>query len=341
MPAPASPSPPPAGPAGRPGPGHRRPGRPVRRSGAGVVALVALLAVAGCGLRLESGPPPLPSPGPDDVARQAAARGAEALADLATQVRATTADDADEAPLLDRLAAEATHHVSALGGVWRPPAWATPTESPGEELPAGLAGVVESLTTQAERTCADASAVGEADLATILASMCLAQDAARADLLAGTGREETSTTAGRSVDPEALVEDLVGTGEAVALAGALDAAAFALEVSAARASGGDRQDLRARAAALRSESVVLLTAADVLGTAADPRRAAYELPDAWTDDGVASLAATVETGVLAAWAAVVADAAPDVRAGVLDRMGTAYDQARRWGAPAQPLPGLD
>jgi hypothetical protein len=285
---------------------------------------VIVLALTGCGVRLDTPPPALPSPGADETARQGAAERATAVAALA-QEAATDAAGADVA-VLDRIASDARAHADALGGVWAPPDWATtagmptptpsPTSGPGETAPPvaptstaqpapadpsdrtgppaapGAADVARALAASAERTCADAVAVEPADLASLLASICLAQRRGATALgdavpdLAGTPGAEERAAALAAADLDAL-----------ALSRALDAAGFALEVAAARSAGATRDDLVERAEDHRTTAELLLEAAGVLSTDEDPRRAAYDLEDGRAEP------ADVESGVLAAWSA--------------------------------------
>jgi hypothetical protein len=332
-----------------------RPGaEPARRAAAAVAALIVAVLTAGCGVRLESPPPDLPSPDAAEAARQGAASRAQAVALLAEA--AVPAADAEVAGALGRVAADARTHVEELGGVWAPPAWATatpgPTPSGGAGTPsstppqgASAADVVADLAASAEITCADALAAGPADLAALLASMCLAQTGAAQDLAAAARLAAPATpTALAPADdpgalPEALLHEVGAAPGAAALGRALDAAGFALEVTAARTPGTQRGELADLAEAHRIEGRAVLAAAGVLGGTDDPRRAAYDLPDGMDTDPDA-VVAVVEGDVLEAWTSIVGLVGGEARAGALAEMAAAADRARAGGGAPSPLPGL-
>lgn len=316
------------------------------RSPVPAVALTVLLT--GCGVRIDGPPPALPSPSPAETMRQAAAERAEELIALAEA--AAPLAPADE-EVLERVAGDSRDHLVALGGLWEPPEWATPSPrastgtiaegSPTDGRSAGPsagpvmepAEVVRALAEAADAACADATGAEPADLAAVLASICLAQRRSVAELrgstpeLPGAGQPEEERE-------QVLFSALAGVPDAADLALALDSAGFALEVAAARAEPGTRSALAARAAWHREAAELLVQATGSVGTAADPRLAAYALGGAAVDTG------EVEADVLSAWSAVVGDVRGDAREAVLLEMSRADDAARSWGAPHDPLPGL-
>ena len=319
-------------------------GRAAHRRGRWTVVVVAtVLAVSGCGVRLDSPPPPLPTAGPAEAARQAAAQRSERLAALATSVLGGAGEGDAE---LERVAEQAAEHVVALGGVWVPPDWAEPTGAgepagPSEPTdpasaaspdPPTAADVARALLASAESTCGDAITVDPADLATLLASICLAQDRAATSL--GEALGDPPGMPGPAEREAALRAAVEAVPETSSLARSLDAAGCALEVEAARSTGPARTELADRARAHRATALLLLETAGTLGTAEDPRRAAYSL------DEDASDPAAVETEVLAAWTAVVGSVPAAVRGAALAEMVTAERAAHEWGAPATTFPGL-
>lgn len=328
-------------------------GRPWVRLAGGVGAVVVVASLAGCGLRLETPPPPLPSPGVAETARQGASTRADALATLA---RSAVGEGA-VAAALGRVADDAAAHLATLGGVWTPPAWAdepdldasgsptarasaTPTASTAPTARARPEDVLAAVVASALLTCADAVAVADPDLAALLASICLAQEDEGRDLAAAAAAATPGPVRpAPTTDAAGLAEAVGAVDGALDLARALDAAGFALEVAAARATGADRDALAARAAEHRTQAHALVAAAGALGTPADPRRAAYDLGVA-DPAGALGPAAAVETDVLAAWAAVFGDAPATARAGVLDAMAEALLLAEGWGAPSSAFPGL-
>lgn len=356
---------------------------PSRRGTRGVVALaraaaLALglsLALSACGVRVETPPPPLPSPGPAEVARQGAAQRATAIALDAESALAGTGDEALRARLT-AVAAEATAHAEALGGIWAPPGWATPAGSaepgpgasgeaagagdgtvtanpaPAATAPPDPAAVLDAIAASATLTCTDAVAVEPADLATLLASICLAQDAEARDLAAALGvtepasaadavvgaAEASSLASAAGATPEASLAAVVAVAPGgLALAAALDAAAYGLEIDAARSGGAERDVLADRAAQQRAMSQAIVASAGALGTSEDPRRAAYDLgPSA----DPAAQATAIEADLLAAWTAVIGDVAPEARPLVLAQMLDAQAAAQAGGAPSSTFPGL-
>lgn len=330
---------------------------PARRPCGSALAVVALLGLAGCGVRLETPPPDLPSPDAAEVARQGAVERSESLAAGAAEAARSTADAA-VAELLSRVSADGLAQAEELGGLWVPPAWATPTATPGATTTPGPAAatatpgdVLAALAAAAESACADAVAAGPGDLATLLASVCLSQDAAAADLSAALGspppasptvltdRDAPPTASGL---PASLTTALAATDGATALGRSLDAAGFALEVAAARTPDGSRADVAALAARHRAQARDVLAAAGVLGTAADPRRAAYTLPVGADGAllGAAAVVPAVEDDLVAAWAATVTAVDGPARAAVVGEMGQAWTTARQWGARPVTFPGL-
>src|SRR5659263_452359 len=79
------------------------------------------------------------------------------------------------------------------------------------------------------------------------------------------------------------------------------------------------------------------------GTTSDPRRATYALPAGLDDPATAlalALAQSLEVGLTATYASVVADTAPGSRPEVIAALLTADADAAAWGAPATAFPGL-
>lgn len=363
-------------PSRTPPPPGRRPARGGRAVAIG--GLAAALALSGCGVRLETPPPPIPSADAAEAARQDAATRSEDLATLAGAALATGTGAADSlADTLARVATDAKAHAGALGGVWTPPAWATtppgadevPAATPSQDStpgggsvtagagtsasPSGSPAVVlGALATASLAACGDAVVLEPADLARLLASICLAQDAAARALAAASGLDAPAPGARTVVEraaadptptegPPAFPSTLARGEDGLPLARSLDAAGYALEVAAARASGADRDALAGRAREHRAEARALVAAAGALGTPEDPRRAAYDLPEVdGATPGPAALAADAETGVLAAWTATFGDAPVSARALVLAEMVTAAAAATGWGAPPSTFPGL-
>lgn len=326
----------------------------------GLAAVGVAAVLAGCGVRLESPPPDLPSPDAAETARQSAVERSLALAALGTAATAGAGgagDGGTTAEALERVTTDAGAHAAALGGLWSPPGWATPSPTPGEPSPtalppAGPADVLAALTAAADLACTDAAVVEPADLATLLASVCLAQDDAAAGLAAALGAAPPmppAALAGRDTPPSpaGLPDDaaaaLGAAPDAAGLGRSLDAAGFALEVAAARTdASGPRTTVADLAAAHRAAARDVLQAAGVLGTAEDPRRAAYDVErdGSGAPLGAGSVVPAVEGDLATSWVAALGDVPPGARDAVLAEAGRAWATARAWGAPAATFPGL-
>lgn len=318
-------------------------------------ALVAVCAVAlvGCGLRLETADSAPPTPGPAEQARARTVADAVALADAASAL-ASTADDT-LSPVLADVAAFSTAHVEALGGTYdsgRPTS--TPTSAP--PVPT-LAELLDRLAAATTTAATDTDQVDDPDLARVLGSVTTARGELTVRLAEALGVEAPSTSVPGPADPSGPdpsspgssdpdpsdPDDLSDPVAATGLALAHDQAGYAFEVVAAQAPAGS--DLRGAAQAAaehhRAQATAWARAGGFDGTAGDPRRAQYQLPDGLADPETArTLAVSLEQAVAQAASAALADAAPGTRAGLLTDLRTATAAATAWGAAPEPLPGL-
>lgn len=122
-----------------------------RRRALALGAAAIVIGTTGCGLRLESGPAPIPPPAPptvDELARERVAAQADRLLALVAGVRRTRPDLTRE---LGQVAAGHRAHTAAL----RPGSTPSPTPSP---TPASLTPTT-SLTTLATLLTAERAAV--------------------------------------------------------------------------------------------------------------------------------------------------------------------------------------
>ncbi|WP_019137516.1 DUF4439 domain-containing protein [Cellulomonas massiliensis] len=358
-------SPRPAAPAAR-----RRPSAAVRAAAAGLVVL-ALALVAGCGVRLETPSPALPSPGLDEQVRARAVADAQQLEAGATSLLASTPADSPVHAVLDDVAAFSGRHVEELGGTWDPGVeGATPTPTAGAEpaaSPADSAAVLALLVPATEHALADADAAGDGPLARLLAAVATSRAELARRLATAAGLDVPDVAAvpepGTSADLAPAREpgeedddgdDASGTPEpsptataAGLLEGQLDPlvlahdqAGYGYEVLAARWTGAARE--RAAAAATRHRGLAQAWAqvAGVDGTADDPRRVAYTLPVLDTSKQKRALARTLEAAVADATSVLVAEANPGTRAVLLDGLRRATADAAGWGAAAVAFPGM-
>ncbi|MGM7421461.1 DUF4439 domain-containing protein [Cellulosimicrobium sp. ES-005] len=351
-----------------------RPGRTPRPGGrllAAVTVLATGVLTAGCGLRLETPPPTEPSPDAVEVLRAGAVDDALAIADLVADVTPGVTDPATLAALAD-VATFAGQHVDALGGVYDsglgdldlpgdddPPQGPPPgddDEAAGDETPAGGEGtddgspdapgtggdvattddVVVALVEAAQRTGASADASTDAGLARLLASVAASDHVSARRLAALTG---SAAADGLATTAPPVEESPAGIGapDLATLVESEDAAGYAYEVRAAQSEGDARTAAVARAAEHRARGQAWALAAGTDGTAQDPRRVAYALPD---DADLASLARQVESGLAQSYASLVATAPAASRAEAVALLVDSWAGAVAWGEPPVAFPGL-
>jgi hypothetical protein len=339
-------------PPGSPAQAHGLPGAvraSARRRSVRLVTglLGVVLALSGCGLRLETPPPEPLVPDAVELVRSRTVEDALALADGArsltdARVAAATPDDA-LTPVLADVAAFSTAHAEQLGGVYDSGlAGPTPTPSPTTSAPVpDPAALLTLLTTAADTARTDADEVEGGELARLLASVATARTSLRDRLGAATG-----TPAPEPADPAPSPAASVELGPLPAdtyadLVVAEDEVGYAYEVIAAKLTGDARATAQADAAAHRARAEAWAREAGTDGTGIDPRRTAYALPDGIDDPAVAvELGRTLELRLTVAYASAVAVAPAGARTAVLDALGTADAESAAQGAAAVPFPGL-
>lgn len=352
----------------------RRTPRPGGRLLAAVTVLATGVLAAGCGVRLETPPPTEPSPDAVEELRAGAVDDALAVADLVADVTPGVTDPATLAAL-EEAAAFAEQHADALGGVYdsglddldlpagdptatapagdtdEPADDAAGTEEGGSaadgaeedgttDAPGDVAAttddVVVALVEAAQRTGASADAAPDAGLARLLASVAASEHVSAQRLAALTG----SAAAGELVTTAPPVEEApagIGAADLATLVETEDAAGYAYEVRAAQSEDDARTAAVARAAEHRARGQAWALAAGTDGTAQDPRRVAYVLPD---DADVAALARQVESGLAQTYASLVAAAAPTSRAEAVALLVDSWASAVAWGEAPVAFPGL-
>ena len=309
---------------------------------------LAAVAVTGCDVRLETPDPTAPEPGPVEVVRDGAAGRSADLAQAAAAAAATGAGDA--AAVLTRVSAEAAAHLVALGGVYVafPDATEAPAASPMAPAPAPDASqMVDTLLGAAAATRGDADAVTDGPLARLLASIATAQTLAVEDLAAALGAPErapatpvTLPGAAPAGTPGSVLEAIVAS---------QDGLGYAWEVVAARSAEADREFAAARGAELRDRAAAWAQATGLAEPGLDPRRVAYDLPDAVTvvtgdaaaDHAAATAAlAALEAELAELFATAVAGTDPGSRGPMLDGLLDSARLATDLGFPAAVFPGL-
>jgi len=196
--------------------------------------------------------------------------------------------------------------------------------------------VVVALVGAAQRTRASAGETQDGPLARLLASVSTSEHDSALRLAALTGSTAAEDLPGGATPVEEAPSG-VGAADLATLVEAEDAAGYAYEVRAALEDGGVRSDAVARAAQHRARAQGWALAAGTDGTAQDPRRTAYVLPD---DEGTAALAQRLETELAGSYASLVATAAPASRADAVALLTDSWLAAVAWGAAPVAFPGL-
>ena len=346
-----------------------RPARPAaRRSHVLTAVLACAVALAGCGVRLETPPPAEPSPDAIEQVRGRTVDDALDLADGATAVAAGPVDDQVRV-VLDDIAAFSARHAEELGGVYDsglPDPSPSATPSPTPPVVTDVTALLAALVDDAARAASDADAVPDPELARLVASVAVARDSLADRLAAVSGvprpapatdadgdasaQDATSTsdpgapsgtTAPDAADSPDAGEPVAGEQGAAALALAHDEAAWAFTVLAARTSDATRTSMLDQAARHRAASDAWARTAGVAGRPADPRRAAYAVPAGLDDPAVAqALPRSLEQAVADASAAAVASAPAGGRLDAVASLRTATAAAVTWGAAPVPFPGM-
>ncbi len=311
-----------------------------------VAAIALALVLTGCELRLAEPDPPLLVPDAAEVLRERTAEQATELAETAEQAALTAAEPV--ADVLTRIAAMSREQAAAVGGLYEPfpgvtpePS-ATPTATPAPPPPPDAAQVLDLLTEAAATARADAGTVPDGRVARLLASMA-------------TGRlllaDALTVTTGGTAGPVATVEvpSTLPAGmteqDAVVLVQSEDAAGMVWEVAAARSADDVRQRAADRAALHRQRAQAWAEAAGVAGSGIDPRRSAYDLPDALTAEGgepteLWAAVAGVEADLAVAYASLVAVAFADARDDLMDASLECTQTQVAIGMAATTFPGM-
>lgn len=310
----------------------------MRRFTAGGVLLLAALTSTGCGVRIDTPPPAIPSPAQSEVVRSETVATSIALADAAQEAGHSSSHSEVVADLLTQIAAGSRAHAEALGGVWIPPERPTPIPTthaslaPEATTPAGLAAALAVASQEAVQGAQET----EGDERTLLTSIAVWRALAANELAAAVDGAEPEVG-----DLDLAGLEISGTGDVSELVRELDSGAFTYETLAARSDDATRRvDWPRRAAALRTAAQVLASADGTAGTANDPRESIYDvgpLLDLDPDVVVASL----ESRLATLW--VSSDVPPSVRvSAAVASLELAAQTAplAPLDSPAAVLPGL-
>ncbi|MBD7981325.1 DUF4439 domain-containing protein [Oerskovia merdavium] len=309
-----------------------------------IVTSLALLAVAGCGLRLETPPPTEPVPDAQETLRRSAVDGALLVGDLAEAAVATSSGlDPTALATLTETGTFADLHVTQLGGVYdsglpEPEPTASATDEPTTPTAATPAEVLDALAASSASMREGIDQTDDGPFARLLTSIVSSQDASARQLAAMTGTplpESLVLPTGLLV-PETTPSGLTATDLATIIE-AEDAAGYAFEVRAALSDGDVRAAALDRAVLHRARAEAWAQAAGTAGGAQDPRRVAYSVP---ADVPTAELAVQLESSLAESYAALTAEAGTGTRLPLADLSTEASLAAVAWGAPLGAFPGL-
>jgi hypothetical protein len=344
---------------------------PRRRHRLAALVTVAVLALSGCGLRLETPDPTEPTPDAAEALRAGSVDDALALAAGSEHLLAGA--DPAVAPVLTLVHDAASAHVTALGGEYdsglpEPTPSPSTTTAPVADAPA----LLTLLGSTAVRARSDALAASDSGTARLLAAIAAARAQQATQLATALGTDvpaftadasETSDpadTAGPADTATSTATDgdgsgsgagaattgtpALGSASVTALTLAEDQAGYGYEVAAARLSDTARTAALAQARSHRARAEDWARLAGIAGTAQDPRRVVYDLGATATDADTARTSCAALERRLAdvyADALLASDADTPERTVLVDRLrGAALDQLR-WGGTATALPGMD
>lgn len=312
------------------------------RLGAALVAVV--LSVAGCDVRLETPPPTEPAPDALEVARRAAVTDALTVSDLASSALAELPEDDPVRGRLDAIVDASAVHVERLGGVYDPGLEGVPDEptvDPTDDgAPADVQDVVDRLVQSFSRTRGTLENTPDGGLARLTASIAVSHLVSAESLARAADLDPPEVETSDEPVPDSVPEGVAVSVLLPVLRGE-DEAGYAYEVLAARLADEQRAAALARAAVHRARGQAWAVALQVDGSAQDPRRVAYDLPEGLlADEPDLTGVQQIELTLADSYTTLVGRAAPAERAPYLDLATDAYRAALSWGAEQQVLPGM-
>ncbi|SDS65387.1 DUF4439 domain-containing protein [Paraoerskovia marina] len=311
-----------------------------RRLVRAVLGAAAVVALAACGVRIDTPPPSEPSPDTHEILRSTVVADALDVERLATSAAEGT-DDADVSAALLQAAAFAQAHAQQLGGTYESglaDAAVTPeaTTSPDDEA-ARVTDVVEALAGASVRARGAADTTNDGPLARLLASISTSDILAAEQLGDLTGAELPETVVPTTaVVPETLPSG-VSAADLTTLVEAEDAAGYVYEVQAARTADAGRERSADRAPIHRDRADDWARLLEIDSTAQDPRSTAYVMPEA---ESVAARGQLLENNLAASYASLVGTSGPSGRTELVDLLADSSRSAVSWGAPLTAFPGL-
>lgn len=335
------------------------------------LCLTTAALLSGCGLRLETPPPAEPTP---DAAEQSRRDGVELAGGIETTARAAAAEDTPPAvaALLLEIADAAAEHSRQLGGAYVSGLGTTEPEpegaGPDDGAPGAAPGtgdaaqddtaqddiapsggsatpddVLESLVEGYRQTRESLPEVPDPGLARLRASMAVGYLDLSRRLAVELTLPVPDPGGEQLLPPTVPAVEGIPAGTVAELIVAEDAAGYGYEVVAARSTDPDRAAAtqRARTHRDRAQAWLDLASGGSGSTVADPRRAAYALPDDLPAEGADRvLAQRLETRLAQNHAALLGSVAAEDRLVTLDLLADAWLAARSWGAAGTALPGL-
>lgn len=324
------------------GHGHTR----ITRAVMTITATALLIAVGGCGIRLETATPKELDLTPNESARQAMVNDLQLLSmDLMTALESEPSKKTTKS--LNSIAKDATARETALGGVYESglpeadgddPDVAQPTTETQDPEPNGsttdsteaapsdpVQATISRLLDSSARVRASLDIPEDTGLARVLASVAIGQvlearSLAKVSALDAT-YPESLLAQEWTADAPKLDDDTL-----LALIASEDYAGYAFEVAAAMGESDVRQSKLSIARVHRAEAAALAKFAGVTDTANDPRRSAYKLPleldaDKYiaTADELSAMLQNIETSLAEDYFVLIDTVEPTERALVFDK----------------------
>ncbi|MCL1870715.1 MAG: DUF4439 domain-containing protein [Promicromonosporaceae bacterium] len=331
---------------------------------AGLVAVLLLGVLSGCGLRLETAPPTEPVPDATELLRRTAVTDALGVATLADAARQTKGEASAVTTELERVSKDSHAQAEALGGPYVSGLPSDPSVLP-KPVHATPAEVVRALVDAAGRSRTAASTTTDGDLARLVASIGASQTVSATRLATAAGLEAPkavpvavpppgAATASPSPEPTgsptpgAVATTAPGDEPTVPPAGltasdyqalvvAEDGARYGLEVWAARSSGAERERLLARSVVHGTRAQAWAELARIADTDQDPRRIAYVLPPG---KDAKALVQAIEEGLATDYASLVGTTEAGTRGVLVDLLVDAALTRNAWGGVPLTFPGL-
>ncbi|MGC5616196.1 hypothetical protein [Georgenia sp. Z1491] len=289
---------------------------------------VAVLALAGCAVRIDSDADPPPAATVAQQWRQDAAVESAGLADAARTLADDPATDPAVAEAVEAVAEDLDAQTEALGGVWVAWPGGAPegqTNAPLPDTPVvtdvtELRGLLSASADSTATVLADVPAA-ERDLAAVLASIAAGRLLMALEL-------EPHAEGGTPVEVTPMTPEVVATVADGPTVLVLDQARYLEETLAARG--------MADSAGERADQLQVLVDTALEAGAPDTREPAYPWPDGDAD----AFRTVSEQDLLDQWVFLAGTAPGEQRGALVDAAADAALRLRAAGVDPGPLPGL-